>query len=74
MEPGLGLAAEDRAAAATSEVDCRRIAELLADYLDGTLPKGQREVIDAHIESCAPCLAFVNTYRCTVNAAHCLRE
>ena len=59
---------------APSEIECRQIAELLADYLDGTLPKTTRELIDWHIESCAPCVAFVNTYRGTVQAARSLRD
>ena len=52
-----------------SEMECRRIAELLGDYLDGTVPKETRELIEWHIESCAPCVAFVNTYRGTIDAA-----
>jgi anti-sigma factor RsiW len=55
-------------------MECRRIAELLGDYLDGTLPKETRELLEWHIDSCAPCVAFVNTYRGTVNAAKQLRE
>jgi len=51
------------------DMECRRIAELLGDYLDGTVPKETRELIEWHIESCAPCVAFVNTYRGTIDAA-----
>jgi anti-sigma factor RsiW len=57
-----------------ADVECRRIAELLGDYLDGSLPKETRELIDWHIESCGPCVAFVNTYRGTIDAAKKLRE
>src|SRR5215510_7305150 len=57
-----------------STVECRQIAELLADYLDGVLPKRTVELIEWHIEGCGPCVAFVNTYRGTVNAARKLRE
>lgn len=57
-----------------SEIECRQIAELIGDYLDGSLPKATRELIDWHIESCGPCVAFVNTYRGTVDAAKKLRE
>ena len=49
-------------------VECRQIADLLGDYLDGTLPKRTRELLEWHIEACPPCVAFVNTYRGTVNA------
>jgi anti-sigma factor RsiW len=55
-------------------IECRQIADLLGDYLDGTLPKRTRELLEWHIEGCPPCVAFVNTYRGTVNAAARLRE
>lgn len=55
-------------------IECRQIADLLSDYLDGTLPKPTRELLEWHIEGCAPCVAFVNTYRGTINAAHKLKD
>ena len=64
----------DPAPFSPSEVDCRRIADLLGDYLEGTLPKRTRELLEWHIEGCAPCVAFVNTYRGTVNATRALRD
>ena len=57
-----------------AEMECRRIAELLGEYFDGSLPKATRELLEWHIESCAPCVAFVNTYRGTVDAAKKLRD
>jgi predicted anti-sigma-YlaC factor YlaD len=57
-----------------TEMECRQIAELLGDYLEGTVAKETRELIEWHIESCAPCVAFVNTYRGTINAARKLQE
>jgi hypothetical protein len=57
-----------------SSIECRQIAELLGDYLDGTLPRATQELIDFHIDGCAPCVAFLNTYRGTVNAARKLDE
>lgn len=54
-------------------VECRQIAELLGDYVEGALSKRTRELLEWHIEGCAPCVAFVNTYRGTVNAASKLR-
>jgi Putative zinc-finger len=56
-----------------SEIECRQIAELLADYLDGTLPKRTVDLIDWHIDGCPPCVAFVNTYRGTIRATSTLR-
>ena len=55
-------------------MECRRIAELLVDYLEGTLPKHTVELLEWHIDGCAPCVAFVNTYRGTVDATRALRD
>jgi anti-sigma factor (TIGR02949 family) len=52
-----------------SEFECKQIVQLLGDYLDGSLPRDQAELLEWHIEGCPPCVAFVNTYRGTVNAA-----
>ena len=57
-----------------SSIECRQIAELLGEYLEGTLPRQTLELLEWHIECCAPCVAFVNTYRGTINAARKLRE
>jgi hypothetical protein len=57
-----------------SELECRQIAELLGDYLDGSLPRATRDLIDFHIDGCAPCVAFLNTYRGTVDAARRLPQ
>ena len=32
------------------------------------------ELLEWHIDGCAPCVAFVNTYRGTVNAMRALRD
>jgi predicted anti-sigma-YlaC factor YlaD len=57
-----------------NEVECRQIAELLGDYLEGTLPRATRDLIDFHIDGCPPCVAFLNTYRGTVKATRTLPD
>jgi len=57
-----------------SSLECRQIADLLADYLEDALPAQTRELLEWHIESCGPCVAFVNTYRGTIDAAAKLHE
>ena len=64
----------DPASPPTPEMQCRRIAELLGDYLEGTLPGPMVELLEEHIDGCGPCVAFVNTYRGTVNATRTLRD
>ena len=57
------------------EIECRQMAELLADYCAGTLPRRTVELLEWHIDGCAPCVAFVNTYRGTIRATRTvLRE
>lgn len=53
---------------------CRQIVKLLADYLDGSLDPSTARSLQAHLDGCPPCIAFVNTYRGTVKAARVLPE
>jgi hypothetical protein len=64
----------DPSSASRSEIQCRQIAELLGDYLEGTLPKRTVELLEWHIDGCPPCVAFLNTYRGTVNATRTLHD
>ncbi len=45
---------------------CGRFLKRLSDYLDRDLDPAICRHIDAHIKSCKPCLAFVNTLKKTV--------
>ena len=65
------MAAPDEAG---EQIECRQIAELLGDYLDGSLPKRTAELLEWHIEGCGPCVAFLNTYRGTIRATRTLRD
>lgn len=56
------------------DLDCRDCVDLLADYIDGALAKHQAELLEWHLEGCGPCVAFVNTYKGTVDAARRLRQ
>ena len=59
---------------ASREIGCPECVELLADYIDGSLPQDQTAQLEWHLDGCPPCVAFVNTYKGTVNAARRLRE
>jgi anti-sigma factor RsiW len=59
---------------APSMLRCREIVDLLADYLAGELPPETATALETHLEGCPPCIAFVNTYRGTVNAARRIRD
>jgi anti-sigma factor RsiW len=45
------------------EVACISGVELLMDYLEGVLPPDLRAALEAHVEGCERCAAFVASYR-----------
>jgi anti-sigma factor RsiW len=44
---------------------CRDAIELLADYLDRTLPLAVLDELERHLAGCEPCRAYLATYRKT---------
>ena len=49
----------------TAAVACVNGVELLMDYLEGELPAQDRVTLDAHLQDCARCVAFVKSYLAT---------
>ncbi len=47
-------------------ITCRDLAELLLDFVDGSLPPEHRERIEQHLQLCPPCVAYLQTYRATI--------
>jgi RNA polymerase sigma-70 factor (ECF subfamily) len=45
---------------------CRELVERLSEYLDGELPAGLCDQIDAHMGDCPPCQVFLESLRRTV--------
>lgn len=41
------------------------IVEFLADYLDRALPPERTAELERHLQACAACMAYLNTYRKT---------
>jgi anti-sigma factor RsiW len=46
-------------------VTCRELIAVLDDYLDGALPEDARANLEQHLADCAPCRAYLATYRRT---------
>jgi anti-sigma factor (TIGR02949 family) len=46
-------------------VTCRELIEVLDDYLDGALSPELRAELERHLDECAPCRAYLATYRKT---------
>ena len=54
-------------------MNCKELAYLLADYLDGSMDPRMRAELDEHIARCEPCMIFAKTYRMTCRKAAELR-
>ena len=44
---------------------CRDAIDVLADYLDGTMAPDLAAELERHLADCAPCRAYLATYRKT---------
>jgi anti-sigma factor RsiW len=45
---------------------CREFVDFLMDYLEGELPRRQRETFESHMHDCPQCITYLDTYRETV--------
>lgn len=52
---------------------CKEVVELLSDYVDGTLPAGERARVDAHLQTCPECIAYLQQLRATIGVLGRLR-
>jgi anti-sigma factor RsiW len=48
---------------------CQDAIGLLLDYLESTLDDGMVRDLEAHLEGCEPCRAYLATYRRTIGVA-----
>ena len=47
-------------------ITCRKLAELLLEFVAGELPPELREHIEEHLEWCPPCVTYLETYKTTI--------
>lgn len=47
-------------------ITCRQLVEQLLDFIDDQLPAEYREQVEHHLCDCSSCVAYVESYRCTV--------
>jgi anti-sigma factor RsiW len=55
-------------------VTCREVAELLVDFVEGTLPEMQMLMLQRHICACPPCMFYLETYQTTIEVTRALPE
>lgn len=53
---------------------CRKVTEILIDYVDGTLPVEERTVLERHLCGCVPCAIYMHTYHETIRITHSLPD
>jgi hypothetical protein len=59
-------ARDKRRKRAVSSVTCAQAVALLADYISGELKAADRLALESHQQICADCVAFMQTYRKTI--------
>ena len=53
---------------------CRKVAELLIDYVEGALSDEQQSLLQRHLCGCVPCAIYMHTYRDTIRITHSLPD
>jgi anti-sigma factor RsiW len=51
------------------EMPCQELVEVLTDYLDGVLAERDRLRLEAHLEECDACAAYLEEFRLVIAAA-----
>ena len=53
---------------------CRKVTEILIDFVEGTLPDEQRTLLERHLCGCVPCAIYMHTYHDTIRLTHALPD
>lgn len=51
------------------DLECREVVEVVADYLEGALPPGDRLRFDYHLAFCEDCRAYLDQLRTVIRVA-----
>jgi anti-sigma factor RsiW len=55
-------------------MNCKRLVELITDYLEGAMPEAERGLVDEHLAGCAGCSTYLEQCRATVRLTGMLTE
>jgi anti-sigma factor RsiW len=56
------------------ELVCQQVVELITDYLEGALPRGQRRRLELHLGDCEHCGEYLRQMRVTIELTGRLRS
>jgi predicted anti-sigma-YlaC factor YlaD len=62
------------ATAPDDDLTCQELVEIVSDYLEGELPRRERERFDAHLEVCEGCRRYLDQMRTTLRVVGTLSE
>jgi anti-sigma factor RsiW len=58
----------------TDALSCQELVELVTEYLEGTLPEGERARFDGHLRDCEGCRVYLDQMRRTIRTVGALSE
>ncbi|HEX6307982.1 MAG TPA: zf-HC2 domain-containing protein [Longimicrobiales bacterium] len=58
----------------SDDITCRRLVELVTEYLEGALPPALSRSIEEHLEVCDGCRLYVGQMRLTIHALRTLGD
>ena len=58
----------------THDITCRELVEVITDFLEGTLPAQERDLVERHLAMCTWCETYLDQMRHTLTAVGRLRE
>ena len=56
------------------DIPCAVLVEMITDYLDGTIPPGLRDRLEAHLAGCPGCASILEQVRRVIQLAGRLTE
>jgi anti-sigma factor RsiW len=51
------------------DISCREVVEIVTEYLEGTLDEDRRRRLEVHLQSCDPCVEYIEQVRRTSRLA-----
>jgi anti-sigma factor RsiW len=56
------------------DINCRRVVEMVTDYLEGALAPSVALAVDRHLDTCEGCRRYLEQMRITIGAVGRLRN
>ncbi len=55
-------------------MNCRKVTELLIDFVDGSISAEMRAEVQRHMCGCVPCAIYLHTYSDTIRVTQALPD